>query len=278
MMNYKSYCSATDGLPPLWPFPPLWPTNAEIRTNFGALMRVPLQTVDFLCGDQRSADMHWNHSCFLLDALNDGSDATRSAAEWVALVAAPAGYDTSYILRHLGATTQLSHAQFSKSMVDCLSMLKRSSDPYTPCADLVRKCDTCKVSCTSECMCGEAYCSRECMRKDWACHRATCMLIYDNNTMGWALTQFEMHGRLSKAQFDAALRGGSVSAMSDTQGGLRKVAAAACSNCNNSDKKMKICGKCRLVSYCSPECQKADWKQHKSSCGINHRMHDIHMY
>ena len=29
---------------------------------------------------------------------------------------------------------------------------------------------------------------------------------------------------------------------------------------------VKKCGKCRKVQYCSPECQKADWKMHKEIC------------
>lgn len=30
--------------------------------------------------------------------------------------------------------------------------------------------------------------------------------------------------------------------------------------------KMKICGGCKVVYYCSPECQKKDWPSHKESC------------
>eukprot|EP00928_Gymnodinium_smaydae_P054373 TRINITY_DN38158_c0_g1_i1.p1 TRINITY_DN38158_c0_g1~~TRINITY_DN38158_c0_g1_i1.p1 ORF type:complete len:407 (+),score=95.90 TRINITY_DN38158_c0_g1_i1:46-1266(+) len=32
-------------------------------------------------------------------------------------------------------------------------------------------------------------------------------------------------------------------------------------------RKMLRCGKCKAVFYCSPECQKADWRRHKLSCG-----------
>jgi hypothetical protein len=30
---------------------------------------------------------------------------------------------------------------------------------------------------------------------------------------------------------------------------------------------MKSCAECRNATYCSRECQKVDWKQHKKSCG-----------
>ena len=31
-------------------------------------------------------------------------------------------------------------------------------------------------------------------------------------------------------------------------------------------KKMLYCTRCRKVNYCSPECQEADWPQHKKRC------------
>ncbi len=44
-----------------------------------------------------------------------------------------------------------------------------------------------------------------------------------------------------------------------------------CSVCDKSDdsnsKTMKTCGRCKAVQYCSRECQKADWKEHKKKCG-----------
>jgi hypothetical protein len=30
----------------------------------------------------------------------------------------------------------------------------------------------------------------------------------------------------------------------------------------------KMCGKCKLVAYCSRECQAKDWKDHKKVCGL----------
>jgi len=43
-----------------------------------------------------------------------------------------------------------------------------------------------------------------------------------------------------------------------------------CAGCNaeeeGSDKKFKPCAKCRTVLYCSKDCQKKNWKQHKKVC------------
>ncbi|KAI0130383.1 hypothetical protein BJ170DRAFT_620007 [Xylariales sp. AK1849] len=40
-----------------------------------------------------------------------------------------------------------------------------------------------------------------------------------------------------------------------------------CSKCQKTDIELKKCGKCRLTSYCSRDCQAADWKVHKRACG-----------
>ncbi|KAK3271460.1 hypothetical protein CYMTET_20191 [Cymbomonas tetramitiformis] len=39
-----------------------------------------------------------------------------------------------------------------------------------------------------------------------------------------------------------------------------------CAACSLPGKKMKKCSGCRLVSYCSRECQKEHWKMHKENC------------
>ena len=44
--------------------------------------------------------------------------------------------------------------------------------------------------------------------------------------------------------------------------------SATCENCKEREKKMMVCGQCRQAYYCSRECQKKDWKQHKKSCAL----------
>ena len=39
-----------------------------------------------------------------------------------------------------------------------------------------------------------------------------------------------------------------------------------CGNQKCLNKATKLCGNCKIVSYCSAECQKADWKLHKQAC------------
>ncbi|KAL6883163.1 hypothetical protein HDV57DRAFT_495578 [Trichoderma longibrachiatum] len=45
--------------------------------------------------------------------------------------------------------------------------------------------------------------------------------------------------------------------------------ATSCQNCSKSQPEvtLKKCAKCQTTPYCSRDCQKADWKQHKKVCG-----------
>lgn len=46
----------------------------------------------------------------------------------------------------------------------------------------------------------------------------------------------------------------------------------ACSNCakvpKDTDTRYKVCSRCKMYSYCSQQCQKEHWKEHKNTCGI----------
>lgn len=43
-------------------------------------------------------------------------------------------------------------------------------------------------------------------------------------------------------------------------------AAGHCGGCAARGEHFKFCAACRAVSYCSAECQKAHWKEHKAAC------------
>ena len=42
--------------------------------------------------------------------------------------------------------------------------------------------------------------------------------------------------------------------------------AVGCQMCGKVGADHKVCGKCKSVVYCSKECQKLDWKKHKTVC------------
>jgi hypothetical protein len=39
-----------------------------------------------------------------------------------------------------------------------------------------------------------------------------------------------------------------------------------CSVCGEKEKKLMSCSRCKKTKYCSVECQKKDWKEHKKCC------------
>lgn len=39
-----------------------------------------------------------------------------------------------------------------------------------------------------------------------------------------------------------------------------------CTVCHKTEKGMQLCGRCRIVYYCSTKCQKQDWPKHKPFC------------
>jgi hypothetical protein len=41
---------------------------------------------------------------------------------------------------------------------------------------------------------------------------------------------------------------------------------AACGLCGETQGPVSACGRCRSVRYCSPACQRADWRRHKPDC------------
>jgi hypothetical protein len=47
--------------------------------------------------------------------------------------------------------------------------------------------------------------------------------------------------------------------------------ARACDACGSNEDldALKMCSLCKVVFYCSVECQKADWRGHKHACKIN---------
>jgi hypothetical protein len=47
---------------------------------------------------------------------------------------------------------------------------------------------------------------------------------------------------------------------------LFKESVSACAACGDRLKILRECGGCGKVVYCSPECQKQDWKAHKKAC------------
>jgi len=47
---------------------------------------------------------------------------------------------------------------------------------------------------------------------------------------------------------------------------FRRLPANMCGACGTENGKLRMCAACGVVRYCSPTCQKTDWKDHKTVC------------
>ncbi|RIA79565.1 hypothetical protein C1645_840398 [Glomus cerebriforme] len=99
-------------------------------------------------------------------------------------------------------------------------------------------CKLCQKPSTSRCAkCHQIfYCSRECQKEDWNEHKKSCgnsPVVKNNETIDENFRKFPI--------------------MND------------CKVCQKPSTSK--CAKCHQIFYCSRECQKEDWNEHKKSCG-----------
>ncbi len=85
----------------------------------------------------------------------------------------------------------------------------------------------------ASCICDEIYCSERCQVRDWPNHKKRCPRIVEH--------------------YD-------VSHDED----LHK--CAGCTKLEDKQNKFPICSRCKKTYYCSTECQRKDWKDHKKIC------------
>ena len=72
------------------------------------------------------------------------------------------------------------------------------------------------------------------------------------------------------------LKGGAIETMRTVPGAkaagvtdprmVKLLARWRCATCNEHLRKVRVCARCRLVSYCGRECQRAHWARHKAAC------------
>ena len=133
------------------------------------------------------------------------------------------------------------------------------------------RCERCgKAGTQSMCMCGERYCSRECLLADWSGHQSICRVVYDNNMVQWVITKLEMKDTLCMAEFAAAHGQRALPPMKGGRGTAKQQRAeqrVVCAHCNAPGATFQ-CSACKLntANYCSKDCQTQAWKGHKKAC------------
>ena len=87
--------------------------------------------------------------------------------------------------------------------------------------------------------CGQVrYCSRECQKKHWKIHKMDCK-------------------KSSSSSKQKNIESSSDICVLDSN---------HCNTCGKMDTNLKKCGACGRSWYCSQDCQRKDWKEHKKVC------------
>lgn len=119
----------------------------------------------------------------------------------------------------------------------------------------LQKCSLCKMA---------QYCTKECQQSNWPLHKTKCDRGGVSNRPA-AASQRRADG------ISACFADSSVPHVQPHVNILASESAVkACHFCAKSQAhvadRLKICDRCRSVSYCSVECQRSDWSAHKKEC------------
>lgn len=191
--QFSDYLNLTkDGLPPLYPSGPRWVFDDKLQAQLTANLKLAPQVLDMMLGPtihQRKLDSCWRcfvASCDALAAVD--AQAINPARRWVEELLTPSGWQLSAI-----PAGEMTAGEFKLFVLRAMQNGTLSLLPTAGSAprEAPGKCDHCGKPCVSECICGEHFCSRECLRKDWKAHRSMCEQVVEQAEFGTLITYIE---------------------------------------------------------------------------------------
>lgn len=159
------------------------------------------------------------------------------------------GYDT--LVKQLDAY---------KTMVKLLKDDRQNSKATQGCQCCKKtsgKLHSCKGCCVT------FYCSEECQTKDWPLHKDACKQMKKDPIMMSVNSETGIIERMPTSDYMLQKKG--EQAIGNTTSAAPQ--QALCATCKKHKTEMKRCSQCKVVMYCSVECQSKDWKNgHKANC------------
>ena len=203
-MDFQSYI-CFDGVPPLWPKAPTWPSDKRLKERLteelSSTAKLPVQILEMLCtGRQRRSDECWGHLVYLVRQYDSNGNCKiylllihcffspnnikyfrlekKTIDEWAKLLLPTCGFcDGRFLIKRSSLVTA---QNFIKEYSKIMTLSEVYIRPQVP---IPRKCDECNKPCTSECMCGESFCSRACLKKSWGSHKSICEAVFENASL-----------------------------------------------------------------------------------------------
>lgn len=219
-------CICPCGLPHFFPVLPTWQHDAALRTRLMSEIGLAEQLLAPLLAhgiSQRRLDDRTAHFDLLVRSQERG--AKKTAAEWAQLLLVPAGWVAPAPADF--PSGEMTAPVFVDSIIKLGALQQSTSEGYEPPpGPLPRTCGWCRQPCTSQCLCGQAFCSRPCMESAWASHREACKTLFEQDYGTAALvTLMEMKDRLSADEWQMAIgpAGTSAPAQDLSTAGLRGI-------------------------------------------------------
>lgn len=190
-------------LSPLFPGPPPWLGNVDASlASLSARSGMPLAMMNMMAGgcmQQRELDERFRHLGYVYSELESqgfgGPKHPRTLVEHEPHFRT-AGYDLSPAVRRGDERKYI--------LVDAFEAMRNASQGdglirdgsyQPPQPPPPRMCDYCSRICKAECLCGEAYCDKDCQAADWGSHQEICETICENSELAVMLTKLSWKGR-----------------------------------------------------------------------------------